>query len=155
MTVFRALPSSWRSSDLGRSFWPWSFCPEVKEQRAKYKDQFIVSGFLSVFVSFLSMSVFVVLFCSFGRTIQTQSFFSKWAVHGFQQWSLANGFQEKQMDLVPFWYHFGVGAPPKLVYFCGNWDVHWGYGLLTHGHVDKGRFGGQHLGAGFISTNHF
>ena len=34
------------------------------------------------------------------------------------------------------WYHFGVGAPPILVYFRGDWDVHyWGYGLLTHGHL--------------------
>ena len=33
------------------------------------------------------------------------------------------------------WYHFGIGAPPILVYFSGGWDVHWGYGLLTHGHV--------------------
>ena len=31
------------------------------------------------------------------------------------------------------WYHFGVGAPPILVYFSGDWDVHWGYGILTHG----------------------
>ena len=30
------------------------------------------------------------------------------------------------------WYHFGVGAPPILVYFGDHWDVHWGYGLLTH-----------------------
>ena len=29
------------------------------------------------------------------------------------------------------WYHF-VGAPPILVYFSGDWDVHW---ILTHGHV--------------------
>ena len=33
------------------------------------------------------------------------------------------------------WYHFGVGAPPMLVYFRGDWDVHWGYGLLTHGQI--------------------
>ena len=33
------------------------------------------------------------------------------------------------------WYHFGVGAPPILVYFSGDWDVHWGYGILTHGHL--------------------
>ena len=33
------------------------------------------------------------------------------------------------------WYHFGVGAPPILVYFSGDWDVHWGYGMLTHGHT--------------------
>ena len=31
--------------------------------------------------------------------------------------------------------HFGVGAPPILVYFSGDWDVHWGYGILTHGHI--------------------
>ena len=24
------------------------------------------------------------------------------------------------------WYHFGVGAPPNLVFFIGDWDVHWG-----------------------------
>ena len=33
------------------------------------------------------------------------------------------------------WYHFGVGAPAVLVYFSGDWDVHWGYGILTHGHM--------------------
>ena len=27
------------------------------------------------------------------------------------------------------WYHFGLGAPPILVYFSGDWDVHWGYDL--------------------------
>ena len=25
--------------------------------------------------------------------------------------------------------HFGVGAPPILVYFSRDWDVHWGYDL--------------------------
>ena len=33
------------------------------------------------------------------------------------------------------WCHFGVGAPPILVNFSGDWDVHWGYGLLTHGQI--------------------
>ena len=33
------------------------------------------------------------------------------------------------------WYHIGVGAPPVLVNFGGDWDVHWGYGILTHGHM--------------------
>ena len=33
-------------------------------------------------------------------------------------------------------YHFGIGAPPILVYFSGDWDVHWGYGGLTHGHMN-------------------
>ena len=33
------------------------------------------------------------------------------------------------------WYHFGAGAPPILVYFSWDWDVHWGYRVLTHGHV--------------------
>ena len=27
------------------------------------------------------------------------------------------------------WCHFGVGAPPILVYFNGDWDVHWKYDL--------------------------
>ena len=36
------------------------------------------------------------------------------------------------------WYHFGIGAPPNLAYVSGCWDVHWGYGFLTHGHM--GRF---------------
>ena len=31
---------------------------------------------------------------------------------------------------------FGVGAPPILVYFGGDWDVHWGCGLWTHGHIN-------------------
>ena len=34
------------------------------------------------------------------------------------------------------WYHVGVGAPPILVYFSGDWDVHSGLtGLFTHGHI--------------------
>ena len=33
------------------------------------------------------------------------------------------------------WYHFGIGAPPILVYFSGDWDVHWGYRVLTNGHI--------------------
>ena len=28
-----------------------------------------------------------------------------------------------------------MNSPPILVYFSGDWDVHWGYGLLTHGHI--------------------
>ena len=36
------------------------------------------------------------------------------------------------------WYHFGVGAPPILVYFSGDWDVHWGLnGRLTHGNFSS------------------
>ena len=33
--------------------------------------------------------------------------------------------------------HFGVGAPSILVYFSGDWDVHWGYGILPHGHLGE------------------
>ena len=33
--------------------------------------------------------------------------------------------------MVPFW----EGAPPILVYFSGDWDVHVGYGVLTHGQI--------------------
>ena len=35
------------------------------------------------------------------------------------------------------WYHFGVGAAPIFVCFSGDWDVHWGYGFLTHRHVKQ------------------
>ena len=35
----------------------------------------------------------------------------------------------------PMGSHFGVGAPPIFVYLSGDWDVHWGYGILTHGHI--------------------
>ena len=28
-----------------------------------------------------------------------------------------------------------VGAPPILVHFSGDWDAHWGYGILPHGQV--------------------
>ena len=31
--------------------------------------------------------------------------------------------------------HFGVGAPHILVYFSGDWDVHWGYGMAIWGYV--------------------
>ena len=27
------------------------------------------------------------------------------------------------------WYHILGYAPPILVYFSGDWDVHWGYDL--------------------------
>ena len=37
--------------------------------------------------------------------------------------------------LVPFWGN-RLGAPPILVY-SGDWDVHWGYWILTHGHVTR------------------
>ena len=30
---------------------------------------------------------------------------------------------------------FGVGAPPISVNFSGDWDVHWGSGILTHGQI--------------------
>ncbi|WP_428379718.1 hypothetical protein [Marinobacter adhaerens] len=36
-------------------------------------------------------------------------------------------------------YNFGVGAPPISVYFSGDWDVRWGYGLFTHGHLSEGK----------------
>ena len=34
------------------------------------------------------------------------------------------------------WYHFGA---PILVYFSGDWGVHWGYGILTHGQIINGQ----------------
>ena len=38
------------------------------------------------------------------------------------------------------WYHFGLGAPPLLIYFSGDWDVHWGYSLLSHSHFAAKHF---------------
>ena len=36
--------------------------------------------------------------------------------------------------------HFGVEEFTQFrTYFCGDWDVHWGCGVLTHGHMgDQG-----------------
>ena len=36
------------------------------------------------------------------------------------------------------WYHFGVGAPPILVYFSRDCVVHREYEILTHGHLLPG-----------------
>ena len=35
------------------------------------------------------------------------------------------------------WYHFGVGVPSIFVNFSGDWDVHWGYGILTRGRLNR------------------
>ena len=35
------------------------------------------------------------------------------------------------------WYHFGIGAPPILLIFSGDWDVDRGYGILTRGCITK------------------
>ena len=35
-----------------------------------------------------------------------------------------------------------------LVYFSGHWDVHWGYGVLTHGHIDVGSRNGLDFRSG-------
>ena len=35
------------------------------------------------------------------------------------------------------WYHVGAGAPPILVYFSGDWDVHWVYAILSHRHFGE------------------
>ena len=34
--------------------------------------------------------------------------------------------------MVPFW---GRCTTHFRTYFSGDWDVHWGYGILTHGHI--------------------
>ena len=35
--------------------------------------------------------------------------------------------------------HFGVGefTTHFRTYFSGDWDVHWGYGMWTHGHMNR------------------
>ena len=37
----------------------------------------------------------------------------------------------------PMGSHFGVGEFTNhyKTYFSGDWDVHWGCGVLTHGHI--------------------
>ena len=37
----------------------------------------------------------------------------------------------------PMVSHFGLGAPPSFepILVVGLVDVHWGYGILTHGHM--------------------
>ena len=53
--------------------------------------------------------------------------------HSFSQGSSA--FHIHNMAMVQNqWYHFGIGAPPIIVNFSGDWDAHWGYGVLIHGH---------------------
>ena len=39
------------------------------------------------------------------------------------------------MTSKPMGSHFKIGAPPIIVYFSGDWDVHWTYGVLIHGQV--------------------
>ena len=39
--------------------------------------------------------------------------------------------------LVPFWL-VGEFTTHFRAYFSGDWDVHWGYGILTHGHLPCG-----------------
>ena len=49
------------------------------------------------------------------------------------------------------WYHFGVGTPPMLpilVYISGDWDVHWGYRVLTHSHLEPCQTTGADKGGG-------
>ena len=38
----------------------------------------------------------------------------------------------------PMGSHFGVGAPPVLVYFSGDFDVHGVYGILTMAKLQLG-----------------
>ena len=44
----------------------------------------------------------------------------------------------------PFWYHFGDRCTTYfLLYFSGDWGVHWGWaGVLTPGHMEKVEGGG-------------
>ena len=49
-------------------------------------------------------------------------------VGGVPKWPWFKAFQNR-------WYHLGIGAPPILVHFSGDWDVHSGYGVLTHGQI--------------------
>ena len=41
--------------------------------------------------------------------------------------------------MVPFWLA-GEFTTDLRTYFSGDWDVHWGYGILTHGHLSPPLF---------------
>ena len=43
---------------------------------------------------------------------------------------------------IPFW---GRCTTHFRTYFSGDWDVRWGYGLLTHGHISLFRRFKHHL----------
>ena len=47
------------------------------------------------------------------------------------------------------WCHVGVGefTTHFRLYFSGDWDVHWGYGILAHGH-----FVSRHLCQGNVGA---
>ena len=49
---------------------------------------------------------------------------------------LLHGHGSKPM--VPFWDR---RTTRFRTYFCGDWDVHWGYRFLTHGHMSFDLFG--------------
>ena len=55
-----------------------------------------------------------------------------WLGQHYGVWSMWEGHLAVDQNQ---WYHFGVGAQPMLVYFSGDWDVHWGCGISTHGHM--------------------
>ena len=61
-------------------------------------------------------------------------FWNSWIrIPGFalDWWGSTDGPECKWLWLSkPMGSHFGVGAPFRT-YFSGDWDVHWGYGLLT------------------------
>ena len=60
---------------------------------------------------------------------------------------LAGGWRERHVDGSVSHKAVGVGqyqwdpilvgrrTTPFRTYFSGDWDVHWGYGILTHGHM--------------------
>ena len=52
------------------------------------------------------------------------------------------------------WYLFGIGAPPILVYFIGDWDVHWGHGVLIHGQLEQLRLGKRRCLTQMMGSGH-
>ena len=51
---------------------------------------------------------------------------SWWSLSAKGPWVKTNG--------IPFWLA-GEFTTQFGLYFSGDWDVHWGYGILTHGHI--------------------
>ena len=47
------------------------------------------------------------------------------------QWTPPGKYDCGSKLMVPFWGR----CTTHIVYFSGDWDVHWGYGILTNGHM--------------------
>ena len=60
---------------------------------------------------------------------------SSWAV---EEWGVEQNWLWVKTNGIPFW---GRCTTHFRTYFSGDWDVYWGYGILTHGQLLRLRIG--------------